>query len=218
MTHYYSTKPTQEKENVASVFTAVGNGPGGNGQNVVQLFVRLKDWDERPGAKNSAGAIVERATRAFRRINEARVFASTPPAISGLGNASGFDMQLQDRAGLGHDALMAARDTLLAQAAGDTRLTRVRHNGLDDSPQMQITIDQRKAESLGVSISNINSTLKIGWGSTYVNNFIDRGRVKKVYVQAAAPYRMLPDDLNKWYVRNDSGAWCRSPPLRKPRG
>lgn len=196
---------TQEKENVVSVFTAVGNGPGGNGQNVAQLFVRLKDWDERPGAQNSAGAIVERATRAFRRINEARVFASTPPAISGLGNASGFDMELQDRAGLGHDALMAARDTLLAQAAGDARLTRVRHNGLDDSPQMQITIDQRKAESLGVSISNINSTLKIGWGSTYVNDFIDRGRVKKVYVQAAAPYRMLPDDLNKWYVRNDSG-------------
>ncbi len=196
---------TQEKENVVSVFTAVGNGPGGNGQNVAQLFVRLKDWDERPGAQNSAGAIVERATRAFRRINEARVFASTPPAISGLGNASGFDMELQDRAGLGHDALMAARDTLLAQAAGDARLTRVRHNGLDDSPQMQITIDQRKAESLGVSISSINSTLKIGWGSTYVNDFIDRGRVKKVYVQAAAPYRMLPDDLNKWYVRNDSG-------------
>ena len=196
---------TQEKENVVSVFTAVGNGPGGNGQNVAQLFVRLKDWDERPGAQNSAGAIVERATRAFRRINEARVFASTPPAISGLGNASGFDMELQDRAGLGHDALMAARDALLAQAAGDARLTRVRHNGLDDSPQMQITIDQRKAESLGVSISNINSTLKIGWGSTYVNDFIDRGRVKKVYVQAAAPYRMLPDDLNKWYVRNDSG-------------
>ncbi|MBG6246094.1 aminoglycoside/multidrug transporter subunit AcrD [Candidatus Symbiopectobacterium sp. 'North America'] len=196
---------TQEKENVVSVFTAVGNGPGGNGQNVAQLFVRLKDWDERPGAKNSAGAIVERATRAFRRINEARVFASTPPTISGLGNASGFDMELQDRAGLGHDALMVARDTLLAQAAGDARLTRVRHNGLDDSPQMQITIDQRKAESLGVSISNINSTLKIGWGSTYVNDFIDRGRVKKVYVQADAPYRMLPDDLNKWYVRNDSG-------------
>ncbi|MCW2479264.1 multidrug efflux RND transporter permease AcrD [Candidatus Symbiopectobacterium sp. NZEC135] len=196
---------TQEKENVVSVFTAVGNGPGGNGQNVAQLFVRLKDWDERPGAQNSAGAIVERATRAFRRINEARVFASTPPAISGLGNASGFDMELQDRAGLGHDALMAARDTLLAQAAGDARLTRVRHNGLDDSPQMQITIDQRKAESLGVSISSINSTLKIGWGSTYVNDFIDRGRVKKVYVQAAAPYRMLPDDINKWYVRNDSG-------------
>lgn len=105
---------TQEKENVVSVFTAVGNGPGGNGQNVAQLFVRLKDWDERPGVQNSAGAIVERATRAFRRINEARVFSSTPPAISGLGNASGFDMELQDRAGLGHDALMAARDTLLA--------------------------------------------------------------------------------------------------------
>ncbi len=208
---------TQEKENVVSVFTAVGNGPGGNGQNVAQLFVRLKDWDERPGAKNSAGAIVERATRAFRRINEARVFASTPPAISGLGNASGFDMELQDRAGLGHDALMAARDTLLAQAAGDARLTRVRHNGLDDSPQMQITIDQRKAESLGVSISNINSTLKIGWGYTYVNDFIDRGRVKKVYVQAAAPYRMLTISTNGMCVMT-AGAWCRSPPLRKPRG
>ncbi len=195
----------KEKANVASVFATVGSGPGGNGQNVARLFVRLKPWEARDADLGSADAIIERATRAFRHVNEARVFASSPPAISGLGSSAGFDMELQDHAGLGHDALMQARDRLLDMASKDPALTRVRHNGLDDSPQLQIDIDQRKAQALGVSIDDINDTLQTAWGSSYVNDFMDRGRVKKVYVQSAAKYRMLPDDINRWYVRNQAG-------------
>ncbi|MCC5460864.1 efflux RND transporter permease subunit, partial [Klebsiella quasipneumoniae subsp. similipneumoniae] len=194
-----------EKQNVESVFATVGSGPGGNGQNVARMFVRLKDWDQRDPQTGSSFAIIERATKAFNQINEARVIASSPPAISGLGSSAGFDMELEDHAGKGHDALMAARDTLLELAAKNPLLTRVRHNGLDDSPQLQVDIDQRKAQALGVSIDDINDTLQTAWGSSYVNDFMDRGRVKKVYVQAAAKYRMLPDDINLWYVRNSSG-------------
>ncbi|MEI7380663.1 multidrug efflux RND transporter permease AcrD [Pectobacterium versatile] len=196
---------TQEKDTVTSVFSTIGSGPGGNGQNVARLFVRLKDWNERTTPESSSFAVIERATKAFRKIQEARVFASSPPSINGLGSAAGFGMQLQDRGGLGHDALMAARDQLLSMADSNPELTRVRHNGLDDSSQLRIHIDQRKAQALGVSVDDINSTLKTGWGSTYVNDFLDRGRVKKVYVQAAAKFRMLPDDVSKWYVRNNSG-------------
>ncbi|WP_433647588.1 multidrug efflux RND transporter permease AcrD [Kosakonia pseudosacchari] len=196
---------THEKANVESVFATVGSGPGGNGQNVARLFIRLKDWEARDPNSGSAFAIIERATKAFSRLSEARVFASSPPAISGMGSSAGFDMELQDHAGAGHDALMAARDRLIEMAAKDPALTRVRHNGLDDSAQLQIDIDQRKAQALGVSIDDINNTLKTAWGSSYVNDFMDRGRVKKVYVQAAAKYRMLPDDINLWYVRNSSG-------------
>lgn len=195
-----------EKKNVVSVFSIIGSGPGGNGQNVARMFVRLKHWDERTGPDDTSFAIIDRATTAFGKIKEARVFASSPPAISGLGNSAGFDMELEDHAGLGHAELMKARDTLLAAAAKEPLLTRVRHNGLDDSPQLQVNIDQRKAQALGVSIDDINNTLKTAWGSTYVNDFLDRGRVKKVYVQGAAPYRMLPDDIYRWYVNNSSGA------------
>ncbi|UFT94088.1 multidrug efflux RND transporter permease AcrD [Pectobacterium carotovorum] len=196
---------TQEKDTVTSVFSTIGSGPGGNGQNVARLFVRLKDWNERTTPESSSFAVIERATKAFRHIQEARVFASSPPSINGLGSAAGFAMRLQDRGGLGHDALMAARDQLLNMADSNPELTRVRHNGLDDGSQLRIHIDQRKAQALGVSVGDINSTLKTGWGSTYVNDFLDRGRVKKVYVQAAAKFRMLPDDISKWYVRNNSG-------------
>lgn len=196
---------TEEKTNVLSVFATIGSGPGGNGQNVARMFVRLKDWKERQDSENSAFAIIERATKALSKIKEARVIASSPPAITGLGNSAGFDMELQDHAGLGHDALMSARDTLLEMAQKNPALTRVRHNGLDDSPQLRIDIDQRKAQALGVSLDDINATLQTGWGSTYVNDFLDRGRVKKVYVQADAKFRMLPDDISKWYVRNTNG-------------
>ncbi|WP_336795342.1 multidrug efflux RND transporter permease AcrD [Erwinia aphidicola] len=199
---YYLTK---EKTNVLSVFATIGSGPGGNGQNVARMFVRLKDWKERQDSENSAFAIIERATKALSKIKEARVIASSPPAITGLGNSAGFDMELQDHAGLGHDALMSARDTLLEMAQKNPALTRVRHNGLDDSPQLRIDIDQRKAQALAVSLDDINATLQTGWGSTYVNDFLDRGRVKKVYVQADAKFRMLPDDISKWYVRNTNG-------------
>ena len=196
---------TQEKENVLSVFSTIGSGPGGNGQNVARLFIRLKGWDQRDATDRTSFAIIARATKAFQKINEARVIASSPPAITGMGSSSGFDMELQDHGGLGHTQLMAMRDRLLEMADKDPALSRVRHNGLDDSPQLQIDVDQRKAQALGVDLDEINDTLTTGWGSTYVNDFIDRGRVKKVYVQAAAPYRMLPDDINKWFVRNKSG-------------
>ena len=196
---------TEEKDNVLSVFATVGAGPGGNGQNVARMFVRLKDWQDRTDSSNTSFAIIERATKAFEKINEAKVIASSPPAITGLGNSAGFDMELQDHAGLGHTALMNARNTLLELTQKNPLLTRVRHNGLDDSPQLRIDIDQRKAQALGVSLDDINATLQTGWGSTYVNDFLDRGRVKKVYVQADAKFRMLPDDISKWYVRNSSG-------------
>lgn len=193
---------TAEKNNVLSVFSTVGSGPGGNGQNVARLFIRLSDWEQRKDSNDSSFAIIERATKVFNKIAEAKVSVSSPPAISGLGGSSGFDMELQDHGGLGHDKLMAARDQLLQMASQDPALTRVRHNGLDDSPQLQIDIDQRKAQALGVSLDDINNTLKTAWGSTYVNDFVDRGRVKKVYVQSEATARMLPEDVNKWYVRN----------------
>jgi len=163
-----------EKQNVESVFATIGSGPGGNGQNVARMFVRLKDWDERDPTTGSSFAIIERATKAFNKIKEARVFASSPPAISGLGSSAGFDMELEDHAGNGHEALMAARDTLLELAGKNNQLTRVRHNGLDDSPQLQVDIDQRKAQALGVSIDDINDTLQTAWGSSYVNDFMDR--------------------------------------------
>ncbi|MGV8611308.1 efflux RND transporter permease subunit, partial [Pseudomonas aeruginosa] len=130
-----------EKSNVESVFATVGSGPGGNGQNVARMFVRLKDWDQRDPTTGSSFAIIERATKAFNKIKEARVFASSPPAISGLGSSAGFDMELEDHAGNGHEALMSARDKLLELAANNDQLTRVRHNGLDDSPQLQVDID-----------------------------------------------------------------------------
>ncbi|KYQ97546.1 multidrug transporter [Serratia plymuthica] len=200
--HYFLTK---EKQDVLSVFSTIGAGPGGNGQNVARMFIRLKDWDLRTSGANTSFDIIERATHAFSKINEARVIASSPPAITGLGNSAGFDMELEDHAGLGHAKLMAARDQLLQLAGDNPLLARVRHNGLDDSPQLQINIDQRKAQALGVAVDDINNTLSTAWGSTYVNDFVDRGRVKKVYVQAAAPFRMLPGDIDKWYVRNSAG-------------
>jgi multidrug efflux pump len=196
---------TAEKDNVLSVFSTIGAGPGGNGQNVARLFVRLKDWEQRPGRDRTSFAIIDRATAAFKKIKEARVIASSPPAITGMGSSSGFDMELQDHGGIGHTELMAMRDRLLALADSNPALSRVRHNGLDDSPQLQIDVDQRKAQALGVSLDTINDTLTTAWGSTYVNDFLDRGRVKKVYVQAAPEFRMLPGDINKWYVRNNSG-------------
>ncbi len=205
---------TKEKDNVVSVFSTVGSGPGGNGQNVARMFVRLKDWDERDTKTGTSFAIIERATKAFAHIKEARVFASSPPAISGLGSSAGFDMELQDHAGAGHTALMAARDKLLALAGNDPGLTRVRHNGLDDSPQLQVDIDQRKAQALGVSINDINDTLQTAWGSSYVNDFMDRGRVKKKCMSSpprrSACCRMI---LTAGLSGITLAAWCRSPRL-----
>jgi len=142
---------------------------------------------------------------AFSQIKDASAYAFFPPPIRELGNASGFDFQLVDRAGLGHDTLMNARNQLLGAAAQDPLLVGVRPNGLNDVPQFKIKIDNEKASAMGVSISDINRTLQIAWGSSYVNDFVDEGRIKKVYMQGDTPHRMMPEDLNDWYVRNTAG-------------
>jgi hydrophobe/amphiphile efflux-1 (HAE1) family protein len=194
-----------EKEAVDACFTLAGRGFGGSGQNVGLGFVKLKDWDLRRRSDLKVNALVERAMGKFSRIRNARVFAFPPPAVIELGRAGGFDFELQDRSGLGHEALMAARSQLLGVAAKDPRLTRVRPSGLEDVAQYRIDVDWEKAGALGVPIDDIHTTISAAFGGAYVNDFIQGGRVKRVYVQADAPYRMLPSDLERLYVRNDRG-------------
>jgi multidrug efflux pump len=196
---------SEESEVVNSVFTVTGFNFAGRGQNSGLAFIGLKPWEERPDAEDSVFALAQRAQQYFARFRDAQVFAFAPPAVMELGNATGFNFYLQDRAGLGHDALMNARNQFLGLAAQSPMLQGVRPNGLNDEPQYQLLIDDEKARTLGVSLSEINSALSIGWGSSYVNDFIDRGRVKKVYMQGAAPSRMGPEDFEKWFVRNDQG-------------
>ncbi|WP_028105004.1 efflux RND transporter permease subunit [Pseudoduganella violaceinigra] len=191
-----------EKANVASVFTVAGFSFAGNGQNAGLAFVRLKDWSERKNPDQKVKAIAGRAMGAFSQIREAMVFAFAPPAVMELGNASGFDMQLQDQGGVGHDALMAARNQLLGMASKNPLLMAVRPNGQEDTPQFKLDIDQQKATALGLSVADVNKVLSVGWGSSYVNDFVDRGRVKRVYLQGSPESRMSPEDLNKWSVRN----------------
>ena len=194
-----------EKDSVATMFGVAGFSFGGSGQNAGLAFVRLKPWDERPHPEQKAQAIVARAMKSFAGIRDAMVFAFAPPAALELGNASGFDLQLEDRASLGHEKLMEARNQLLAMASKDPLLFAVRPNGQDDTPEFRLDIDRVKATALGLSLNDVNSVLSTAWGSSYVNDFIDKGRVKKVYLQGDAPTRMLPTDLNKWYVRNSAG-------------
>ena len=194
-----------EKNAVASVFAVAGFSFSGNGQNSGIAFVRMKDWSERPGAANRVNAIVGRAMGKFSQIKDAMVFAFAPPAVLELGNASGFDLQLQDIGGVGHDALMAARNQMLGMASKSPVLVGVRPNGQEDTPQYKITVDQQKAIALGLKVEDVNKVLSTAWGSSYVNDFVDRGRVKKVYLQGSAESRMTPEDLNKWFVRNADG-------------
>ncbi|WP_279047875.1 multidrug efflux RND transporter permease subunit AcrB [Cedecea davisae] len=197
---------TKEKANVNSVFTVNGFGFSGRGQNTGLAFVSLKDWSERSGEENKVPAIAGRAMGTFSQIKDAMVFAFNLPAIVELGTATGFDFQLIDQANLGHEKLTQARNQLFGMIAQHPDLlVGVRPNGLEDTPQFKIDIDQEKAQALGVSITDINTTLGSAWGGSYVNDFIDRGRVKKVYVMAEAPYRMLPSDIGNWYVRGSSG-------------
>ncbi|MGE5247672.1 MAG: efflux RND transporter permease subunit, partial [Verrucomicrobiota bacterium] len=196
---------TEEKEAVRSVFTIAGSGFSGAGQNVGMAFVMLRDWNLRRRADRKVDALVGRAMAKFSKIRNALVFAFPPPAVRELGQAGGFDFQLQDRGGLGHASLMAARNQLLGMAAKDPRLTRVRPNGLEDVPQYRIDVDWEKGGALGVPIDTIHNTISAAFGGAYVNDFIQGGRVKRVYVQADAPYRMLPNDLNRLYVRNSAG-------------
>ncbi|PWK32649.1 efflux RND transporter permease subunit [Cupriavidus plantarum] len=212
-----------EKDAVASAFAVVGFSFGGSGQNNAMVFTQLKDWSVRDKAGLRASAIVARARGAFGKIREANVFPMVPPAVMGMGNSSGFDFELKDEGGGGHDKLMAARDALLAAAAKDPALMGVRANGQDDTPQVSLHIDHAKAGALGVSVADINDVLSTAWGGTYVNDFLHQGRVKKVYVQGIASSRMKSEDLDHWYVRNADGemvpfssfataSWIQGPP------
>ncbi|HGF8632544.1 TPA: efflux RND transporter permease subunit [Salmonella enterica subsp. enterica] len=203
VTHYYLNN---EKANVESVFTVNGFSFSGQGQNSGMAFVSLNPWEERNGEENSVEAVIARATRAFSQIRDGLVFPFNMPAIVELGTATGFDFELIDQGGLGHDALTKARNQLLGMVAKHPDLlVRVRPNGLEDTPQFKLDVDQEKAQALGVSLSDINETISAALGGYYVNDFIDRGRVKKVYVQADAQFRMLPEDINNLYVRSANG-------------
>ncbi len=203
VTHYYLNN---EKANVESVFTVNGFSFSGQGQNSGMAFVSLKPWEERNGEENSVEAVIARATRAFSQIRDGLVFPFNMPAIVELGTATGFDFELIDQGGLGHDALTKARNQLLGMVAKHPDLlVRVRPNGLEDTPQFKLDVDQEKAQALGVSLSDINETISAALGGYYVNDFIDRGRGKKVYVQADAQFRMLPGDINNLYVRSANG-------------
>ncbi|CAD5568525.1 acridine efflux pump [Escherichia coli] len=188
------------------MLTVNGFGFAGRGQNIGIAFIGLKDWSERDGSENSVDAIAARANQEFSKLIDAQIAAFNLPPIIALGNAIGFDIELIDQAGLGHEKLMEARNTLLqmAQQPPDV-LMAVRPNGMEDTPQYRVNIDQHKASVLGVSLDDINTTLSTARAGSYVNNFMDRGRVKKVYVMSDAAWRMMPDDLKNWYVRAGNG-------------
>ncbi|MDY0971222.1 efflux RND transporter permease subunit [Siccibacter turicensis] len=203
ITHYYLN---DEKANVETVFTVNGFSFSGQGQNSGLVFISLKPWDERKGEENSVESVIKRATRAFSQIRDGIVFPFNLPAIIDLGTATGFDFELIDKANLGHNALTQARNTLLGMVGKHSDLlVRVRPNGLEDTPQYKLDVDQEKAQALGVSLADINQAISTSLGGTYVNDFIDHGRVKKVYVQSDAPFRMLPADINAIYVRSANG-------------
>ena len=195
---------TDESAAVSSVFTVNGFNFAGRGQSSGLAFIMLKPWGERD-ADNSVFALAARAQKHFSTFRDAMVFAFAPPAVMELGNATGFDVYLQDRSGIGHDKLMEARNQFLGMASQSKILAGVRPNGLNDEPQYQLEIDDEAVRTLGVDLSDVNNTLSIGLGASYVNDFIDHGRVKKVYLQGEADSRMNPEDLKKWYVRNAQG-------------
>ena len=213
----------EESETVRSVFTITGFNFAGRGQSSGMAFIMLKPWEERTESGQGVFDLAQRAQGYFFSLRDAMVFAFAPPAVMELGNATGFDVYLQDQAGLGHEALTQARDKFMELAGQDPVLTGVRFNGLRDEPQYHLIIDDEKARAHGVSLAAINDSLSIAWGSSYVNDFIDRGRVKRVYMQGEPSSRMNPEDLGKWYVRNDagemvpftafaSGEWTYGPP------
>ena len=191
-----------EKDTVRSVFSVIGFSFSGRGQNNGIAFVGMKDWSEREDDGQDVHSIAGRAMGAFSQIKDAMIFPFVPPAITQLGTSSGFNLQLQDLGGLGHDALMEARNQFLGLAAQDSRLVGVRPNGQEDNPQYKLDVNQEKAAALGVSIADVNNVFTTAWAPSYVNDFIDNGRVKRVYVQGDAPFRMVPDDVGNWYVRN----------------
>ncbi len=195
----------EEKDSVESVFSVQGFSFAGRGQNNGVAFIKLRDWSERESADMSASAIAGRAMGALSQVKDAVIFAFSPPAMPELGTASGFAFYLKDNANLGNAALTQARNQFLGAAAQSPLLANVRPNGQEDTPQFQVDVDLEKAAALGVSISQVNATLSAAWGGQYIDDFIDRGRVKRVYLQADAPFRMVPEDFNLWSVRNQSG-------------
>jgi multidrug efflux pump len=199
MNEYFLTK---EGAAVDSVLTVAGFSFGGHGQSSGLIFVRLKDWAERPGANNRVQAIARRAMGQFLQYRDALAFAFAPPAAIELGNATGFDFELIDRANAGHAKLMEARNQLLKMASQNPNLAAVRSNGLNDEPQYKIEIDREKANALSLTVSDVNTTLSAAWGSEFIDQFTDRGRVKKVFIQGSDNSRMVPEDFNDWYVRN----------------
>lgn len=195
-----------EKDTVKSVFSVSGFSFTGMGQNAGLAFIRLKDWEERTKPEQQVGALIQRGMALNMMIKDASyIMPLQLPAMPELGVTAGFNLQLKDASGAGHEQLVAARNAILGMASQDKRLVGVRPNGQEDTPQYQITIDQAQAGAMGVSIADINSTMSMAWGGSYINDFVDRGRVKKVYVQGEARARMMPEDLNKWYVRNNKG-------------
>lgn len=203
MTDYFLNK---EKANVDTIFTVSGFSFTGVGQNAGLAFMKLKDWSERTTPESQIGAIIQRGMALNMIVKDASyIMPLQLPAMPELGVSSGFDIQLKDASGQGHEKLVAARNAVLGMASQDKRLAGVRPNGQEDTPQYQINVDQAQAGAMGVSIADINSTMSMAWGGSYINDFVDRGRVKKVYVQGESSARMMPEDLNKWYVRNNSG-------------
>src|SRR5690606_37734173 len=195
----------EEAEQVEGVLTVAGFSFAGVGQNMGLIFVRLKDWDERGGRGQDVQSIANRASAYFATIRDASIFAVVQPSVPELGTAAGFDLMLQNRGGLSHEEFLAARNQLLGMAGQNPSLVGVRPNGVEDAPQFKVNVDQEKALALGVPLTEVNQTLSAAWGSAYVNDFIDRGRVKRVYVQGETSGRMTPEDLGKWYVRNRDG-------------
>ena len=201
--NYFLTGP--DRRNVATYFTVAGGGQGASGQNTGQAFINLADYAQRPGAANSADAIVQRATAAFRNFRDAQVFALVPGAIRGLGQSSGFTMELQNLSGMSLDRFEAARDRLLAMAQADPSLAQVRLSELPDVATFKVDVDQARVAALGLDTADVNGTLSTAWGGRYVNDFVDRGRVKRVLVEGDAAYRAAPSDIDLWSVRNNLG-------------
>ncbi|MEH3106842.1 MAG: efflux RND transporter permease subunit [Sphingomonas fennica] len=196
----------EARDNIAQVFTVSGNSQGGQGQNAGQGFIAYKPWDERKGAENNAQNIAQRATQYFARtVRDAQIFVLNPPPVRGLGQSSGFSMQLLNTGGLSRLKFREARDELIEKASADPVLQAVRFNGLDDNPTLAVEVDEAKVGALGIAQTDVNSTLSTAWGGLYVNDFVDRGRVKRVFVQGDAPYRSRPEDLSSWFVRTSAG-------------
>ncbi len=201
--NYFLNGP--EKKNVRTYFTVAGGGQGAAGQNTGQAFINLADYDKRSGKQNSADTIVQRASAAFRGLRDAQVFALVPGAIRGLGQSTGFTMEIQNTGGMSDPDFAAARDRLLEMASANPKLTSVRLSELPDVASLKMDINQERLAALGLNSGDVNSTISTAWGGRYVNDFIDRGRVKRVYVQGDAPFRSQPSDINQWFIRNNQG-------------